>query len=124
MVLDAELTEREKFVYENYPAMTYKAIAAELGISPSRIGQIKHKAERKIRDAKMREQIRERNKEIVRIELPRGMCFIIFRGLNVLREKITDKMGSNIRMHSKDDIEDPDYELSKKVESLIWEQIR
>lgn len=123
-MIDAELTERERFVYENYPAMTYKAIAAELGVSPSRIRDIKLKAERKIRDAKLQEQARERNKQIVTIEIPRGMCFVIFRSLDALREIIIAKKGSNIRMRLKEGVKDPDYELTQKVEKLIWEQIK
>lgn len=123
-MIDAELTERERFVYENYPAMTYKAIAAELGVSPSRIRDIKLKAERKIRDAKLQEQARERNKQMVTIEIPRGMCFVIFRSLDALREIIIAKKGSNIRMRLKEGVKDPDYELTQKVEKLIWEQIK
>ncbi len=124
MKIEADLTEREQFIYENYPGMTYKAIALELGISPSRIGQIKHNAERKIRDAKLREQAHERSKQLVSIEIPRGMCFVLFRGLEALRGEIMDKRGSNIRMYPKEPIEDPDYELSKKIEAIIWDQIR
>lgn len=122
--IDMELTEREKFIFENYPAMTYKAIAEELGIAPSRVGEIRRNAERKLRDAKLREQIREKNKQLVKIELPRGMCFVIFRSLDALRREITNRKGPDMRMRSKEKIEDPDYELSQEVEALIRDQIR
>ena len=44
-----ELTERERYVLERRPEMTYKAIGLELGISPERVRQIKVEAERKLR---------------------------------------------------------------------------
>lgn len=44
-----ELTERERYVLEHRPGMTYKAIGLELGISPERVRQIKVEAERKLR---------------------------------------------------------------------------
>ena len=46
------LTEREIYVLKNYPAMTYKAIGVELGISPERVRQLKVHAERMIREEK------------------------------------------------------------------------
>lgn len=122
--IDTELSEREKFIYENYPGMTYKAIAEKLGISPTRVGAIRRDAERKVRDMKLREQLREKNRQLVNIEIPRGMCFVIFRGLNALRREIPNRKGADMRMRSKEKIEDPDYELSKKVEALIQDQIR
>lgn len=44
-----ELTDRERYVLERRPSMTYKSIGIELGISPERVRQIKVEAERKLR---------------------------------------------------------------------------
>lgn len=44
-----KLTDRELYVLEHRPGMTYKAIGLELGISPERVRQIKVEAERKLR---------------------------------------------------------------------------
>ena len=48
------LTDREIFVLEHYPAMTYRAIGQELGISQERVRQLRVHAERRIREEALR----------------------------------------------------------------------
>lgn len=42
------LSDREIFVLQNHPAMSYKAIGEKFGVSPERVRQIKVKAHHKI----------------------------------------------------------------------------
>lgn len=56
------LSEREIYIVENHPAMTYSRLAVELGITANRVAQIKTAAMRKIREEKNRETARARGR--------------------------------------------------------------
>ena len=43
------LSDREIFVLQHHPAMSYKVIGEEWGVSPERVRQIKVYAQRKVR---------------------------------------------------------------------------
>ena len=59
------LSERELFVIENHPAMSYGKIGEQLGITGNRVAQIKTMALRKIREEKHREEAWKRGQQKV-----------------------------------------------------------
>lgn len=102
------LSDREIFVVEHHPEMSYRAIGEELGIGQERVRQIKVAAWRKIREEKKQEQAAERNKQTVTLNIRRKDLFIIARGLdahihNMQRVKVDQ------RLKDTEEKVDPDY---------------
>ena len=102
------LTERELYVLEHHPAMTYKAIAAEMGVTTERIRQIRVRAERKIREEKRRDQARERAAQPVTITIQRRELWLLFRALETYRVDILLRNKKGVE-------EDPDYSLTETL---------
>ena len=75
------LSERELFVIENHPAMSYGKIGERLGITGNRVAQIKTMALRKIREEKRREEARERGQQQVDYKLTRSQSYLVIRAL-------------------------------------------
>ncbi len=112
---DRYLSEREIFILDNHPAMSYRTIADELGIGAERVRQIKNAAERKVREAKRKEQAAERNKLSVTFTVRRKDLFIILRGLE--QHRLTLLQGcADQRRKKEPGNEDPDF---KRTEELI-----
>ena len=65
------LTEREIFIIQNHPAMSYKAIAEKFGVSPERVRQIKVYAQRQIQKERARDEAHARALEPVQLTLRR-----------------------------------------------------
>lgn len=81
------LSERELFVLEHHPAMTYKQIGQELGLSPERVRQLKVHAERLIREERARVQAHEDAKLPVQLVLQRRDVSMI---IDAMREYHTE----------------------------------
>ncbi len=75
------LTDREIYILENHPQKTYQAIGEELGITNTRVRQIKVDAERKIREEKRREQVEEAGQIPVSLTLLRKELWVLYRAL-------------------------------------------
>ena len=82
------LTEREIFVLQNHPAMSYKAIGEEFGISPERVRQIKNYAERKVRAERARDDAHARALEPVQLTLSRKDVQMLLWALRELQRPI------------------------------------
>ena len=102
------LNERELYILEHYPAMTYKAIAAEMGVSTERVRQMRIHAERMIREEKRRDQARERAAQNVTITIQRRELWLLFRALDTYRVDILYRNKKGIE-------EDPDYALTETL---------
>ena len=106
------LTDREIFVLDHHPTMSYRAISEELGISPERVRQLKVYAERKIRDEKRREQAAARGQLPVTLTLRRKDLWVIIRGLEAHLAELLSPMADQRR--KKENLEvDPDYHLAE-----------
>ena len=117
------LTEREIFVLDHHPAMSYKAIGEELGISQERVRQLKVYAERKIRDEKRREQAAARGQVPVTLTLHRKDLWVIIRGLQALQSVLLRPMIDQRR--NKETLEeDPDYQLAEKLIQDLMEILK
>ena len=79
------LTEREIYVLQHHPAMSYKAIGFEFGVSPERVRQIKVYAERKVRAERARDETHARALEPVQLTLRRKDVYLILWALRELR---------------------------------------
>lgn len=115
---DRYLNEREIFIMDNHPAMTYKAIAEKLGIGPERVRQIKIAAERKVREAKMKERTAERNRLPVTFTVRRKDLFIILRGLEQHRFALLQGR-ADLRRKKEPGNEDPDYTRTEELIEII-----
>ena len=108
------LSEREIYIVENHPAMTYSRLAVELGITANRVAQIKTAAMRKIREEKNRETARARGRLKVDYSLTRSECHLITRALSNYALYLTP---SNIRTRTNPKYE-PDPDITR-CEALI-----
>ena len=100
------LSERELFVIENHPAMSYAKIGEQLGITGNRVAQIKTMALRKIREEKRREEAWKRGQQKVDFALSRSQCYLVIRAL---REYAVYLTPSNIRVRNNPNyVPDPD----------------
>ena len=108
------LSERELFVIENHPTMSYAKIGAQLGITGNRVAQIKTMALRKIREEKRREEARKRGQQKVDFALTRSQCYLVIRALGEYALYLTP---SNIRTRTNPNYE-PDPDISR-CEALI-----
>ena len=107
------LNDREIFVLQNHPAMSYKAIGEHFGISPERVRQIKAYAERKIRTEIRREQAAARALEPVTLTVQRREVHLLIRALNALYYPILTRAADQRR---KDKEEHPDHQ---PIEQLL-----
>lgn len=111
------LSEREIYIVENHPAMTYSRLAVELGITANRVAQIKTAAMRKIREEKNREAARERRHLKVDYSLTRSECHLIIRALRNYALYLTP---SNIRTRTNPKYEpDPDVARCEALITLL-----
>ena len=108
------LSERELFVIENHPAMSYAKIGEQLGITGNRVAQIKTMALRKIREEKRREEAWKRGQQKVDFALCRSQCYLVIRAL---REYAVYLTPSNIRVRNNPNYE-PDPDIAR-CEALI-----
>ena len=111
------LSERELFVIENLPAMSYAKIGEQLGITGNRVAQIKPMALRKIREEKRREEAWKRGQQKVDFALSRSQCYLVIRAL---REYAVYLTPSNIRVRNNPNYE-PDPDIARcevLIESL------
>lgn len=108
------LSNRERYIVENHPQQTYAALAAQFGICPERVRQIKHAALRKIKEEKRRERILERGQELVTLTLPRHGVWLILRSLHAYQFKI-----HHADMRRKERDPDPDEIPVKNLMELL-----
>lgn len=108
------LSERELFVVENHPAMSYGKIGEQLGITGNRVAQIKTMALRKIREEKRREEAWKRGQQKVDYALTRSQCYLVIRALGNYARYLTP---SNIRARNNPKYE-PDHDIAR-CEALI-----
>ena len=108
------LSERELFVIENHPAMSYAKIGEQLGITGNRVAQIKTMALRKIREEKRREEAWKRGQQKVDFALTRSQCYLVIRALGEYAVYLTP---SNIRTRTNPNYE-PDPDIAR-CEALI-----
>ena len=108
------LSERELFVIENHPAMSYANIGEQLGITGNRVAQIKTMALRKIREEKRREEAWKRGQQKVDYALTRSQCYLVIRALGGYVVYLTP---SNIRTRTNPNYE-PDPDIAR-CEALI-----
>ena len=108
------LSERELFVIENHPAMSYANIGEQLGITGNRVAQIKTMALRKIREEKRREEAWKRGQQKVDYALTRSQCYLVIRALG---EYVVYLTPSNIRTRTNPNYE-PDPDIAR-CEALI-----
>ncbi len=112
------LSEREIFILEHHPEMSYKAIGEELGIGPERVRQIKVAAARKVRQEKTREQAAERNKQSVTMTIRRKDLFIIVRGLEAHIHNM-QRQRADQRIKNPEEKTDPDYNRTWELVDLF-----
>lgn len=117
------LTDREIFVLDHHPAMSYKTIGEELGISQERVRQLKVYAERKIRDEKRREQAAARGQLPVTLTLRRKDLWVIIRGLQAHQANLLRPMADQ-RRNKENMEEDPDYQLAEKLVQNLREILK
>ena len=108
------LSERELFVIENHPAMSYAKIGEQLGITGNRVARIKTMALRKIREEKRREEAWKRGQQKVDYALTRSQCYLVIRALGEYAVYLTP---SNIRTRTNPNYE-PDPDIAR-CEALI-----
>ena len=108
------LSERELFVIENHPAMSYAKIGEQLGITGNRVAQITTMALRKIREEKRREEAWKRGQQKVDHSLTRSQCYLVIRALGEYAVYLTP---SNIRTRTNPNYE-PDPDIAR-CEALI-----
>ena len=108
------LTDREIFVLDHHPTMSYRAIGEELGVSPERVRQLKVYAERKIRDEKRREQTAARGQLPVTLTLRRKDLWVIIRGLEAHQSELL-RPWADQRRNKENLEEDPDYHLAENL---------
>ena len=82
------LSDREIFVLQNHPAMSYKAIGDKLGISPERVRQIKVVAHHKIRGEKALEDAHARAEVPELLSLRRKDINLVLLALEELRRPV------------------------------------
>lgn len=82
------LTDREIYILQNHPAMSYKAIGEEWGVSPERVRQIKLYAQRKIRAERARDEAHARALEPVQLTLRRKDVQLILWAIRELQRPI------------------------------------
>lgn len=82
------LNDREIFILQNHPAMSYAAIGDKLGVSPERVRQIKVKAHHKIRREKAQDDARARAEVPVLLSLRRKDINLILFALEELRRPV------------------------------------
>ena len=109
------LTDREIFVLDHHPAMSYKAISVELGISQERVRQLKVHAERMIRDEKRREQAAARGQIPITLTIHRKDLWVIIRGLQALQSDLLRPMADMRRKKGPNIDADPDLLLTEKL---------
>lgn len=109
------LTEREIFILEHHPAMTYKAIGQELGISSERVRQLKYHAERMIREEKRREQAAARGQLPIMVILRRKDLWIVIRALKNYSHHLVIKSADLRRKQEPDLKEDPDIQIAENL---------
>lgn len=108
------LSERELFVVENHPKMSYAKIGENLGVTGNRVAQIKTMALRKIREEKRREEAQKRGQLKVDYTLNRSECHLVIRALGNYAFYLTQ---SNIKAHNNPKYE-PDPDIAR-CETLI-----
>ncbi len=111
---DQYLSEREIFILENHPAMSYRAIGEVLGIGPERVRQIKIAALRKEREAKKKEQAAERNRCTITLKVTRKDLHIILRGLEEHEYNLV-RFHADLRRKNTPENEDPDYQRTTEL---------
>ena len=109
--LEEILTQNELYVYRNHPAKTYKVLAEELGLSQSRIQQLKHDAKNKIIKEKHIEQLAIRAQQPVDVTLQRRDIHVLQRALWAYSADLTDADMRKKRPRE----EDPDQEIIEKL---------
>ena len=112
------LSDREIYILQHHPSMSYQKIGIELGISQERVRQLKVSAERKIREEKRREQAAIRGLESITLTLQRRQLWLILRALNSLQDPILRKAADQRYKHQE---EDPDLKPLKELEKYIKE---
>ena len=115
------LSERELYVLENHPRLTYKMIGEELGISQERVRQLKVHAERMIREERRREQVQVNGRLPVQLTLQRRDVYLI---IEALREYHTTLLKRKADQRFKNDGEkekDPDlwFQRLEEIEKLL-----
>lgn len=115
------LSEREIYIYENHPQVSYAKLATELGITGNRVAQIKHNVIRKIRDEKVREQREQWAKETLLLSMSRGECLVILRALSNYEHRLTPgnykaRLNPNYQF-------DPDLETCKALINRIQHSV-
>ncbi len=112
------LSEREIYILENHPAMSYRAIGEKFGIGQERVRQIKVAALRKVRQEKLREQAAERNKLPVTLNIRRKDLFIIIRSLDAHLRNI-QQYRADQRLKDPEKKSDPDYDRAMELRDLF-----
>ena len=82
------LTDREIFVLQNHPAMSYEAIGKILGVTRERVRQLKAHAERRIREERKRDEEHARAHEPVLLSIQRKDIHLILWALMELRSPV------------------------------------
>lgn len=82
------LSDREIFVLQNHPVMSYKAIGEKLGVSPERVRQIKVGTYHKIRREKALDDAHARAAVPVLLSLRRKDINLILLALEELRRPV------------------------------------
>lgn len=103
----AYMNEREIYVLNNHPAMTYESLAAELGISKERVRQVKVAAVRKVKAEKRRDYAMARAAEEVSVTLQRGEIWLVRRCLDAMHTKLLSYRGGQ---HRNPEDNDPDIQ--------------
>ena len=115
------LSEREIYIIENHPRLSYAKLGAELDITGNRVAQIKHKAERKIREEKKAEAKREWAKQPVLIPLKRSEWLVVRRALRSYSNKLTPNTVC-ARTNPKRE-PDPDIAICERIGEFIYSVI-
>lgn len=110
------LSEREIYVLDNHPQMSYEKLGEVLGITGGRVRQIKHRAERLIREDKQRELIEARGEEVLQVSLKRNEVWLLNRSLNELAFKCVRHQAD---MRRKDRTPDPDLERIERLRTKL-----
>ena len=115
------LSERELYVLENHPRLTYKMIGEELGISQERVRQLKVHAERMIREERRREQVQANGRLPVQLTLQRRDVYLIIEALREYHTTLL-KRKADQRFKNEDEKEkEPDlwFQRLEEIEKLL-----
>lgn len=77
------LTEKQRVAWElRNKGLTFKKIAEEMGVTVSAATEHVHKAERRFREYERYQAAKERNNEVIQIELTRGECKLLIDAIS------------------------------------------